>query len=183
MSMAFFCWMMMCPVEYSHSITLSADENSSRFHDVVAAMIIKIADYTYWPEGRDPAKGDEITLAVLSEDKQILNVFLRSVHNRKVGKVIWKVKQVTSLSEAEGYSILFVDDHHKTGGQEWYARFHDRGILTFGEGENANCMFNFILLNGQVRFDLDLNAAKSAGMGFDSRMIKLARQLKKGANP
>lgn len=118
---------------------MSADENSSRFHDVVAAMIIKIADYTYWTEGIDPAKGDEITLAVWSEDKQTLNVFLRSVHNRKVGKV----KQETSLSEAEGYSILFVDDHHKTGGQERYARFHDRGILTFGEGENANCMFNF----------------------------------------
>lgn len=166
-----------------YPMTVSADTISGGFHEVVAAMIIKIADYTSWPKGRDPAKDHEITLAVLSEDKQILNVFLRSIHNRKVGKVIWKVKQVTSLSEAEGYSILFVDDHHKTGGQEWHARFHDRGILTFGEGENANCMFNFLLLNGKVRFDLDLNAAKSAGMGFDSRMIKLARQLKKGTNP
>jgi len=89
----------------------------------------------------------------------------------------WRVVSVNSLDDAARYQFVFFGKDVNKPGSDWYEERHSQGVLTFGQNGKAGCIFNFLLVDGRLRFDLDMTLAKRAGMRVDSRLLKLARRV------
>lgn len=165
-----------------HVIGLRADENQKRFYTLVAAMITKIPDYTKWPEPIDKDHPGIAKLAIMTDDHKIFDFFNEAMDKRKVGDVTWKADRIDSLNEAIGYRFLYIESGSDLLPKNWHEQFKEKGILTFGKSDMGNCIFTYTIADSRLQFDLDLAAAKQAGVGFDPRLIKLARKVESGSS-
>ena len=156
------------------SPNLRADENQQRFYTLVAAMITKVSDHTNWPVPIDKNHPGIAKLAVLTEDKEVLKFFDETIDNRQIGNIIWKVDKINSLQKAANYRFLYVESETVILSKDWHQPFKEKGILTFGKNDAANCIFTYSVAGSRLQFKLDLIAAKQAGVGFDPRLIELA---------
>lgn len=147
-------------------------------HTVIAAMITKLPAYTTWPAEPAHQKTGRATLAVMTSDAATLATFRKRMDGVKFGGLTWKVVSVSSLDEAAGHQFVFLGKDVKKPGSDWYEKRHSEGVLTFGQNAQAGCIFNFLLVDGRLRFDLDMTLAKRAGMSVDSRLLKLARNVR-----
>lgn len=166
------------------SPNLRAKESQQRFYTLVAAMITKVSDYTNWPVPIDKDHPGIVKLAVLTEDQEVFDFFEEAIENRRIGNITWKVDQINSLNEAANYRFLYVGSGSVVLSKDWHQQFKEKGILTFGESDIGNCIFTFAIAGSRLQFELDLIAAKQAGVGFDPRLIKLASKRKRASlNP
>ena len=161
-----------------YSINLRADESQKRFYTLVAAMITKVSDYSKWPEPVDKGHPGIARLAVLASDNNVFDFFDEAINNRMVGNLMWKVDRISSLEEAANYRFLYVESGTVILSKDWHQQFSEKGILTFGKSDTANCIFTYSIVDSRLQFQLDLSAAKQVGVGFDPRLVKLAGKVK-----
>ena len=158
---------------------MKADDDADTLHSVIAAMITKISAYATLPG--DGVDGDQrpVAVAVFSKDRNTLGAFEQLINGKTSGGHLWRVKQVHSLAEASKYQFVFFDDESPDPENDWYLSAKEKGVITFSSNENKRAIFNFVLVDGKVRFDIHLGLSQMAQVKFDPRLLKLARHLKK----
>lgn len=148
----------------------SAYSSESDLERLQTAFIQKIINYVEWP-----ASGHEQFLIAVHENEKLFEIMKNAmddkVINGKVTKVIkldkgQKLPHVQviyahhseNLKVLEGESVLLITDD--------IAGLHGRAIL------------NFFLEDGKLRFDINQSRAIESNLKINSRLLKLARQLK-----
>lgn len=154
-------------------------DDDDKLHSVIAAMITKISAYATLPQNAADSNQEPLVVAVFAEDRKTLETFENVINGKISGNQLWEVKQVHSLSEAAKYQFVFLDDEVPDPDNDWYRSARNRGVITFSCNETKRAVFNFVLVNGKVRFDIHLGLSQLAQVKFDPRLLKLARHLKK----
>ena len=92
------------------------------------------------------------------------------------------IKVLDTPAAARDVQVLFLPEDEDLRLKVWLAAAHGAGVLTVGESESffkQGGIFNFILEEGKIRFDLNIGQAEVVGLKVSAQLQKLARTLRR----
>jgi hypothetical protein len=149
----------------------SADE-----YRIKAAFIFHFAQLVDWPPEVQPGTDNSLFLCTLGDDP-----FQGALEGRVAGKAIGnrvvRIRHLGGPKDMQACQILFLDKAQSKRIPMLVANLHNAPVLTVGETAgflDAGGMIDFLLEENKVRFDINLDAAESAGLKIGSRLLILA---------
>ena len=152
-----------------------AQEGASEYQ-VKAAFLYNFAKFVEWPAGTFPNTNSPIVLGILGK-----NVFgsdlEKTIQDRKVNNHPFAFKNISSVAEATNCHILFVSSSEKGDFSKIVNSLQNAKVLTVSETDGfikAGGMINFTFEDAKVRFQINDEAAKKAGLKISSKLLSLA---------
>lgn len=148
---------------------------------VKAAYLLNFSRYVEWPPGAFPSADAPINLCLLGAD-DFADVMERTVIGRRSGGRLVRVLRPDTPSQAAACHMAYVAGPASEVDQ-WMQAVGDAPLLTVGEGSgflNRGGIVGFVIVNETVRFEIDVGAARRAGLQISSRVLTLATRLRGG---
>lgn len=149
-------------------------------YKVKAGFVYKFGQFTEWPKGTFKDAGVPFNICVLSDDHRVATVFSKlsgkTVRGRKI-----KTKTIFANMDTDGCHILFLSTNDKELVREKLKSTKNRSVLTVGETDGFIGMcgiINFITEKNKLRFQVNENAGRAAGLKFGSQLLNSARRIK-----
>jgi YfiR/HmsC-like len=136
---------------------------------VKAAFLLSFARFVEWPKEAFDGDTSPFVIAILGSDPfgPELEEALRgkTVHGR--GLVVRRSSRASELGRCQ---LLFL----APGGA---GKVQNKGVLTVSEEGRGRggAMIRFLRQDGRVRFEVDLAAAKSAGLTLSSKLLRVGK--------
>jgi hypothetical protein len=159
-------------------------EGSLTEYQVKALFLLNFIKYVDWPPSAFAGSNTPMTIGLYGESK--LGEALKTAVAGKVvdGRTI-VIRQIQGADDFSPCHILFVSDAESSRMGRILDKASALPILTVGEdaafAQNGG-IINFVLKNGNVRLEIDLTAAKRAGLTIRSRLLAVADVVKGKAN-
>jgi hypothetical protein len=165
-------WCGVCPV--------SRADGSLAEYQVKALFLLNFTKYVDWPPHAFAASNSPITIGIYGESK-LGEALQRVVAGKSVGGRAIVIRQMLSTDDFSQCHILFISDSAASRISVILDKTSAWPILTVGEdavfAQNGGIV-NFVLKNGNVRLEIDLAAAKKAGLTISSRLLAVADVVK-----
>ncbi|HEU4624763.1 MAG TPA: YfiR family protein [Steroidobacteraceae bacterium] len=146
---------------------------------VKAAFLYRFLEYVDWPiEAR---RAEPFTIAVLADNK-LATELQHTVRGRKAHGRAIVARSVTSLSEGLDADVLFVGAQWKKNLSGLLGDHGGDPVLVVTEDEGAlarGAVINFLVVDGNVRFEVSLAAAERRGLKLSSRLLSVALRVEK----
>ena len=100
---------------------------------------------------------------------------------RVKGRAI-RIKRFKDIGSDAGCHILFVSNSEKDALKDILRKTKGRAVLTVGESEGFaqnGGIINFLTLQNKIRFEINITAADQADLKISSKLLKLAKIIKK----
>ncbi|HEY3916011.1 MAG TPA: YfiR family protein [Verrucomicrobiae bacterium] len=145
-------------------------------YEVKAQCLYHFAKYVEWPSNEFSASNAPITICVIGDDHfaEMLKAVVagKTIDGRPVA-----VQSIERRDESQKCQILFVSFAENKRLDRILGPVNSSPVLTVGEGTafaQEGGIISFVIRNQKVRFDIDLDAAKQAGLKISSRLLSLA---------
>jgi len=167
MGLACLCLLLVSPPPASGA---SRDE-----YELKAAFLLNFARLIDWPEDFRPKGGAPWVVAVVG-DLDVVETLRKSLDEARVDDAPVAVRAVSEAGELIGTHILFIT---RAGGEseDIAAAAAGRPVLTVGEAKDfasRGGMVNFVNRDKKLRFEINHEAARAAGLKISSRLLRLA---------
>ncbi len=165
-------WGQFCP--------LGRGEGTLSEYQVKALFLLNFIKYVDWPSDALASSNAPITIGLCGESK--LREALSATVSGKgsAGRMI-VIRQIEATDDFSSCQILFISDSASSRMRGILDKARALPILTVGE-DNAFAqnggIINFVLKNGNVRLEVDLGAARQAGLTIHSRLLAVADVVK-----
>ncbi len=162
---------------------IAADTPAASEAQLKAIFLFNFAKYVDWPAAAFTNDTAPILIGVVGTDPfgdNLRHIEGKTIHGRR-----FAVKHLASDSDLSGCQILFISDSEASRMREILNKAGALPILTVGEDEafaRNGGIINFVLKNGNVRLEIDLAAAKKAGLTISSRLLAVADVVKGKTN-
>jgi hypothetical protein len=145
---------------------------------IKGAFLFKFGDFVEWPPSAFPGPGTPFVIAILGKDpfgaSLEQTVQNRTAHGRPV--VIKRYKRIEQVQDAH---ILYISPSETERLEEIAASLSGTSILTVSdESPQPAGIINFIIQENKVRFEIDIEAAESAGLKLSSKLLSLAKLVR-----
>lgn len=159
--------------------SVQAKEQSIEYK-IKAAYLYNFSIFTDWPEEVAFAKQKTFSICILGEDP--FGSVITPIKNKKVHKQSIKLLYFSQIDADVGQcKILFIAETDAYRVQSILLALSDNNILTVGESKNfatSGGMIGFVIQDGRVQFQINKQAAKSAQLKFDPRLLKLGQVVR-----
>jgi hypothetical protein len=145
--------------------------------DVRAAVLLQLANYTEWPAVAFRSPQDPLQFCVLG-DGRLAAALSAAGRDRKVYGHPVAVRLAADSRETSACHVLFIRYSGERQIRDVVLSLRSSPILTVGETERfIDCggILNLTWENGSVRFEVNQDGARSAGLILSSRLLRLAR--------
>jgi len=143
-------------------------------YEVKAAFVYNFINFVEWPSDR----GDPVRLCVLGELPDAA-AFDR-LNGREVRGRRLAVVPLRAVGDVRSCDILFLADHLPHQLPDILARLQGNPTLTISDTEGfarRGVMINLFLEQKRVRFEVNTDAARAAGLGISSKLLRLASKV------
>ena len=147
---------------------------------VKAAFLFHFLQFVEWPANAFPDETSPITLCILGDDP-FGPVLDQTVGDKTVGNRRIVIRRCQRIEDAGSCHLLFVSRSEIERLPQILARQQGVSSLTVGETDQfvQLCgIINFTVEEGQVRFEINPNAAQRAGVRISSRLLRLAKVVR-----
>jgi hypothetical protein len=155
----------------------SANPDAVAERRVKAAYLHRFAGYVEWPEGAFARADSPLLVGVWGND-DLAEDLARLVVGRTVDGRRIEVRRVKDTDPPSALHILFVGRDRMTRLAEATGGLQSRGTLVVTESPGAlrqGSSINFVLSEGQIRFEVSLDAAEKHGLKLSSRLVAVAQ--------
>jgi hypothetical protein len=149
-------------------------------YQVKAAFLYNFAKFVHWPERAFASPTDPIQICVFGH-----NPFGSSLEQTVGGKEFagrnFLVRSIADPQEACKCHIVFISAAEKRRTAALIAAARGASVLTVGESPGFAAqggVVNFVLENGAVHFEVNLEAARQKDLEISSKLLGLARVIK-----
>jgi hypothetical protein len=153
-----------------------SEDRIVREYDLKAAFIYNIVKFVDWPE--ISLNDSELRIGILGTDP--FGTSIDALKGKMVGKRRIIVQRSHNLQALKRCDVLFIS-RSEAGQVEWIARnASSRNILTIGDTTgfaNRGIIVNFFLEQKKLRFEINAEAARRAGLAISSQVLRLGRLL------
>lgn len=159
---------------------LSAFAQTTAERQVQAAFLTKFAGFVEWPSNSLPAMNSPFVIGVVGDDPFGPDLDTIASQQRAKGRVI-RVERFKSVENVQGCQILFVASSEQARLAELFKRVGNLPLLTVGDSEGftqAGGIINFTKVEGKVRFEVNHEAARRAGLALDARLLAVSQSKK-----
>ncbi|HEV2692306.1 MAG TPA: YfiR family protein [Verrucomicrobiae bacterium] len=145
-------------------------------YQIKAAFLYNFAKFVEWPETAFGSPTSPIIIGVLGD-----NVFgdnlAKTIANKAINNRPLLFKEYHSVLEATNCHILFISASEKSKFSKIMEGLHGTSVLTVSETPDfieAGGMINFVLEANKIRFQINDDVAKKAGLKISSKLLSLA---------
>jgi len=153
---------------------LKAQESAEEYA-VKAAFLYNFARFTEWPAESFPEEDSPIIVCILGDDPFGGTIdFLKekSIHGRPV-----LLKREKTLSNLKPCHVLFVSSSERSRLDQILGSTEDWSVLTISdidEFAHKGGSVGFVRQDNKMRFEVNPEATKEAGLRLSSRLLRLA---------
>ncbi len=151
----------------------AAGTPSAAEYELKAAFLYNFALFSEWPAMPDP-----VYLCVLGADP--FGPYLDRYEGRELRGSRVSTRRVASAHEARGCQVLFIAASEHARLPRIRDELAGRPVLTVTEGEGidrSTVMIVIVPEGSRLTFEVNLSAARQAGLNLSSKMLKLARKV------
>lgn len=152
---------------------LGAEQAPSEYA-VKAAFLRSALRLVDWPGARP----DPVAICVLGEDP--FGAALDAIAG-KAGDLTVEVRRPPTAREARSCQVVFVSRSERARLRAALAALEGAGVLTVGDTEGygeQGVALNFYLDGSKVRFEVNVEAARRAGVALQARLVSLGRPVR-----
>jgi len=153
---------------------LAAHAEEPAEYRLKAAVLYNFARYTEWPPGTGPT----LTLCILGQDP--FGSALDAMRGKLVGTRELLPRRVHDGDSLLRCQIVFIAQSAADSLPGVIARLRSNPILTVADTPGAGrqgVVLNMITIQGKVRFEANLGAARTARLQLGSNLLQLATQV------
>ena len=156
-----------------------AQETSPSEYQLKAAFLYNFAKFVEWPTNVFALEDSPIVVGVMGQNpfgEDLDN----TIRNKTINKHPIEIKATDSISDAKKCQILFISTSERDRLADILSGLRGASVLTVGEADTQDFiksggMINFVLVNNKIRFQINNEAAKSAGLKISSKLLSLAQ--------
>jgi hypothetical protein len=150
-----------------------AQDNKPTEYEVEAAYLSNFGRFVEWPAR--PAPREPFNVCVFGQDPfgPLLDGALKG---ENIGGAPLVAKRLSGMDEASGCRILFIGSSKEAQLAAVLAALGTSNVLTVSDipgFTRRGGMIQFVLDGNRVRFEINSNAAKRAGLALSSQLLKL----------
>ncbi|MGA1870698.1 MAG: YfiR family protein [bacterium] len=169
-------YIILCIAHSGHAQSLTGLE-----YEVKAGFIYNFAKFVGWPEEAGNNDTSPLILGIVPDHPKS-DVFY-SLNGKSVGERKIEVKKFKTIKDkgVEECHILFFDSKNQKFIKESLLAVRKRSVLTVGhmdEFTQEGGIINFFNEEGRLRFEVNLDAAKSVGLKLGSQLLMSAEIIK-----
>jgi hypothetical protein len=161
---------------------VQAQERRPTEYQVKAAFIYNFLQFVDWPGKLFSSPASPFNIYVLDvRGENHFGQALRAYQGETVRGRKISVYHVRALKEIKDGHILVLSASERDLLPQITRQAEETGILTIGETEGfgrLGLMINFYLEENRVRFEINIDAARRAGLKISSELLKLARIIR-----
>lgn len=149
-----------------------ADDRESRLK---AAFILNFAKFVEWPADAVSAPG-QFNFCFIGIDRYQKS-YIDALHDKKVKGRAVTVHILSYTSELDQCQVLFLSDLSQAQLAYVQSVIAGKAILTIGEDRQFMAlggMIRFFAYQGKMRFEINPDAAREAGLTISSKLLNLA---------
>lgn len=158
-----------------------ADSPRASPNDVKAAFVYNFLKFVEWPASRFGETNAPLVIGVVGQSSIMVEleaaVRLRTVNGRPL-----VVKAVERPQDAGTVHLLFFPASEDTRFADLLPTLAGSGVLTVGESAafaDQGGIINFVLQDGKLRFEINMDSAELAGLKVSAQLQKLAKTIRK----
>jgi hypothetical protein len=151
-------------------------------YQVKAAFILNFARFVEWPAGAIKDPNAPLEILVLGS-APIDEALLRTVRGQTVMGRPLVVRAIDGVDQSPACHVLFISQSESRRLDAILGQVRGRCVLTVGEVEGfaeAGGVINFTTEENKVRFEINPAAAEGAGLKISSKLLSLARIVRRG---
>jgi len=154
-----------------------AQETPPSEYQLKAAFLFNFAKFVEWPTNTFAAETSPMVIGVVGKNpfgEDLEN----TIRNKTINKHPVAVRMTDSLADAKTCHILFICTSEKDRLTDIFESLRGVSVLTVGETEGftkSGGMINFVWAGNKIRFQINAEAAKSAGLKISSKLLSLAQ--------
>ena len=144
--------------------------------NVRAAILLQLANYTEWPAPVFHSAQEPFQFCVMG-DSRLSVVLVSAARERKVWGRPVAVRLVEQARDAAACQVVFIRYTRERQIRDVVSALRSSPVLTVGEAESfiaCGGIMNLAWENGSVRFDVNQDGARAAGLTISSRLLRLA---------
>lgn len=161
-----------CFFNIQQNFAISVDEYS-----IKAAFLVKFIDFISW-ENMNSNPRQLITIVGTDPFGSILDNYVRKAQKRN--KLNLKIEREMHPDPDLDGQIIFSSEKNPTKIALLIKQIKNKRVLLVGEGEQfaeLGGTIAFIIKNNKIRFVINLNSAKRAGLNISSKLLRLAKVI------
>ena len=146
---------------------------------VKAGFLYTFAKYIEWPSEAFATPTNSIVIGILGE-----NPFSKMLDATVDGKTIdgrsIRIQQFRQVDDVQACHVLFISVSEKDRLANIQARLRGRNILTVSDGDGFlqnGGQIQFVTEDNRVKFDINLEATRQAGLKLDANLLRVARRV------
>jgi hypothetical protein len=152
-------------------------------YQVKATYLYDFSRFVEWPEQSADSRSGPFLICVLGQ-----NPFGRTLNdlvaNENIGGKSVVAKQVNTADDAAGCRVVFISFSEEAHLKQILASLNSSSALTVSDlprFTERGGMIQFVLENNHVRFQVNIETAKHAGIAMSSELLKLAVGIRKNS--
>ena len=157
----------------------AAAQGTYQEYDVKAAFLYNFTKFVEWPPEAFRSPDSPMAICVFGEDPfgESLDAVVRgeTLNGRRL-----EVRRTRSLQELRDCQTLFVPGAERERFAEVFSAVRDASVLTVGEVDGflpQGGVIRFVVEQGRVRFEINLDAAERSRLKLSSKLLRLARAV------
>jgi len=160
----------------NESATPAAQDTHPTEYQVEAAYLYNFGKFVRWPDATAPRSDAAFTICVLGRNP--FDGGLKAVvAGQTINGHLVNVKEVSDITNAEDCQIVYVKEAETKRFREVLNRVRRMPLVTVsdaGDFLDRGGIIQFVLVNDRVRFAVNLEAARIAGVELSAELLKVA---------
>jgi hypothetical protein len=157
-------------------LSLNAQNPKPTEYEVEAAYLANFAKFVDWPARAGSSAIDPFNVCVLGQDP-FAALLDGALKGEAINGAPMAARRVAAAEDAGNCRVLFVSASKDAQLKEILAALGTSGTLTVSDMAGftrRGGMIQFVLDGDRVRFEINIAAAKRAGLNLSSQLLKLA---------
>lgn len=151
-------------------------QDRSREYQVKAIFLYNFTQFVEWPSSVFKEKTSPLIIGIVGKDP-FGNYLDETVKNEKIADHPLVVQRFETMEDVTSCHILFVNITEKNVLREYLHNMADRSVLTVGDTDHFirdGGMVRFVPDNNKIRMQINVTAARDAGLTISSKLLRLA---------
>jgi hypothetical protein len=167
----FAFWLIACS-----AAAAGADQQKAGEYHVKALFLYNFLNFVEWPAGSSFNSSQAINVCIVGDDP--FGDALDNIRNETVKGKKLAIRIYRPSDEPEGCHLIFIPASEKGRAGQILRPVRDANVLTvsdtFEEGR-PGAIISFFIEQKKVRFAINIEAAKKAGLKISSKLLRLAK--------
>jgi hypothetical protein len=154
-------------------------------YEVKAAYLYNFGRFVDWPQDAPPVRASDFAICVLGDDP-FGRALDSTISGEKIDGKSVIARRVAKIEEAADCRVLFIGIVESAQVKAILSTLGKSSILTVSDEPQfvrEGGMVQFVLVDGRVRFEINLGAARQAGLSLSSDLLKVAVGVRQGPKP